>query len=230
MSVLSAPYMHDEAAAFAHVEAMLWPAGPVCPKCGVIGEAYELKGVRSKPSKKRPEGKERHGLRKCKACGRQFTVRTGTIFEESHIDLHLWLQAICLMTGSEGCISANQLHRTLGITLKSAWLMGHRIRAAMRDDGTVNFGSGGGEAEVDETFTGLDKSETGRARRPEGRDAHADPAGQHRQGGHSLHGRCRVASLPSPAMSMSATARASTVAARCAPTPSRAVSASSSAA
>jgi len=48
---------------------MLWPAGPVCPKCGVIGEAYELKGVRSKPSKKRPEGKERHGLRKCKACG-----------------------------------------------------------------------------------------------------------------------------------------------------------------
>jgi len=68
------------------------------------------------------------------------------------------------MTGSEGGISANQLHRTLGITLKSAWLMSHRIRAAMRDDGTVNFGSGGGEAEVDETFTGLDKSETGRAR------------------------------------------------------------------
>lgn len=158
MSVLSAPYMHDEAAAFAHIEAMLWPDGPICPKCGVIGEAYELKGVRSKPSKKRPEGKERHGLKKCKACGKQFTVRIGTIFEDSHIDLHLWLQAIYLMTSSKKGISANQLHRTLGITLKSAWFMGHRIREAMRDDGTVNFGSGGGEVEIDETFIGLDKS------------------------------------------------------------------------
>ncbi len=158
MSVLSAPYMHDEAAAFAHVEAMLWPDGPVCPSCGVIGETYELKGVRSKPSKKRPKGKERHGLKKCKACGKQFTVRIGTIFESSHIDLHLWLQAIYLMTSSQKGISANQLHRTLEITLKSAWFMGHRIREAMRDDGTVNFGSGGGVVEADETFIGHDRT------------------------------------------------------------------------
>lgn len=158
MSVLSAPYMHDEAAAFAHIEAMLWPDGPVCPKCGVIGEAYELKGVRSKPSKKHPEGKERHGLKKCKACSKQFTVRIGTIFESSHIGLHLWLQAIYLMTSSKKGISANQLHRTLGITLKSAWFMGHRIREAMRDDGTVNFGSGGGIVEADETFIGHDRT------------------------------------------------------------------------
>ncbi len=158
MSVLSAPYMHDEAAAFAHVEEMLWPAGPVCSHCGVIGEAYALKGVRSKPSKKRPEGKERYGLKKCKACGKQFTVRIGTIFESSHIDLHLWLQAIYLMTASKKGISANQLHRTLGITLKSAWFMGHRIRETMRDDGTVNFGSGGGIVESDETFIGHDRT------------------------------------------------------------------------
>lgn len=156
MSVLSALYMHDEAAAFAHVEAMLWPDGPVCPHCGVIGEAYELKGVRSKSSKKHPEGKERHGLKKCKACGKQFTVRIGTIFESSHIDLHLWLQAIYLMTSGKKGVSANQLHRTLGITLKSAWFMGHRIREAMRDDGAVDFGSGGGVVEVDETFIGHD--------------------------------------------------------------------------
>ena len=157
MSALSAPYMHDEAAAFAHIEAMLWPDGPVCPKCGVIGEAYELKGVRTKPSKKNPEGKVRHGLKKCKACKHQFTVRVGTIFEESHIELHLWLQAIYLMTSSKKGISSHQLSRTLGITVKSAWFMSHRIREAMRDDGSVDFGSGGGVVEVDETFIGRDK-------------------------------------------------------------------------
>ena len=157
MSVLSAPYLHDEAAAFAHVEAMLWPDGPVCPACGVVDEAYELKGVRSKKSKKCPEGKLRHGLKKCKACGKQFTVRIGTIFEDSHIDLHLWLQAIHLMTSSKKGISSNQLHRVLGITLKSAWFLSHRIREAMRDDSTVDFGAGGGVVEVDETFIGKDK-------------------------------------------------------------------------
>ena len=157
MSVLSAPYMHDEAAAFAHVEAMLWPDGPTCPHCGVIGEAYELNGVRSKPSKKRPEGKERHGLKKCKACGKQFTVRIGTIFESSHIDMHLWLQAIYLMTSSKKGISSNQLARTLGITVKSAWFLSHRIREAMRDDTLATFGSGGGVVEIDETFIGNDR-------------------------------------------------------------------------
>ncbi|MEL6227981.1 MAG: transposase, partial [Pseudomonadota bacterium] len=81
MSVLSAPYMHDEAAAFAHVEAMLWADGPVCAHCGVVDKAYRLTGVRTKPSKKNPEGKERHGLWKCRECRKQFTVRKGTIFE-----------------------------------------------------------------------------------------------------------------------------------------------------
>ena len=157
MSALSAHYMHDEAAAFAHIEAMLWPHGPVCPGCGVVGNAYELKRVRSKPSKKHPEGKERHGLKKCKDCGKQFTIRIGTIFEDSHIDLHLWLQAIYLMTSSKKGISSNQLHRTLGITLKSAWFLSHRVREAMRDDGTVDFGTDGGIVEVDETFIGRDK-------------------------------------------------------------------------
>ncbi len=157
MSIFSVSYMHDEAAAFAHVEAMLWPDGPVCPTCGVIGQAYALNGVRSKPSKKCPEGKIRHGLKKCKDCGKQFTVRIGTIFEDSHIELHLWLQAICLMTSSKKGISSNQLHRTLGITLKSAWFLSHRIREAMRDDGTVDFGTDGGVVEVDETFIGHDK-------------------------------------------------------------------------
>lgn len=154
MSVLSKPYMHDEAAAFDHVEAMLWADGPTCPHCGNCGKVYVLKGVRSKPSKKNPEGIERHGLKKCAECRKQFTVRIGTIFEESHIPLHKWLQAIYLMTSSKKGISSHQLHRVLEITYKSAWFLSHRTREVMRNDNAVNFGSDGGVVEVDETFIG----------------------------------------------------------------------------
>lgn len=158
MSALSAPYMHDEATAFEYIEAMLWPKGPVCPKCGSVNHAYKLNGVRSKPSGKHPEGKVRHGLWKCRGCRKQFTVRMGTIFECSHVEMHKWLQAIYLMTSSKKGISAHQMARTLGITVKSGWFLEHRIREAMREDGSVNFGEGGGVVEVDETFIGLDKS------------------------------------------------------------------------
>ena len=151
MSVLSAPYMHDEAAAFEHVEAILWPHGPVCPHCGVVDRAYHLKGVRSKPSKKHPEGVERHGLKKCKDCGKQFTVRARTIFESSHVKMHQWLQAIYLMCASKKGISSNQLHRTLGVTLKTAWFMSHRIREAMRTGSfDVPLGGKGQPVEADD--------------------------------------------------------------------------------
>jgi len=158
MSVLSAPYMYDEAAAFAHVESIIWQVGPVCPHCGVVDSAYRLKGVRSKPSKKNPEGVERHGLWKCRECRKQFTVRKGTIFEDSHIPMHKWLQAIHLMASSKKGISSHQLHRVLEITHKSAWFMSHRIREAMRSDGAVDFGANGGTVEVDETFIGNDRT------------------------------------------------------------------------
>lgn len=163
MSVLSAPYMHDEAAAFEHVESILWPDGPVCPHCGVVDNAYVLKGVRSKPSKKNPEGVERHGLKKCKDCGKQFTVRKGTIFEESHIPLHKWLQAIHLMCSSKKGISSHQLHRVLEITHKSAWFLSHRIREAMRSGDLSPMGGNGGIVEIDETYIGKD---TPRYRKP----------------------------------------------------------------
>jgi transposase-like protein len=164
MSVLSAPYMHDEAAAFKHVEEMLWPDGPVCPHCGVIDRAYRLEGVRTKPSKKSPEGKERYGLWKCRECRGQFTVRKGTIFEESHLPLHLWLQAIHLMVSSKKGISSHQLHRVLGITYKSAWFLTHRIRECMRQGDFTPFGSGGGTVEVDETFIGKEREKPAKAR------------------------------------------------------------------
>lgn len=156
MSVLSKPYFHDEAAAFAFVEGVIWGGEPSCPHCGVVGKVYALKGVRSKPSKKNPEGVERHGLKKCAACRKQFTVRKGTIFEESHLELHKWLQAIYLMCSSKKGISALQLQRTLEVQYKTAWFLAHRIREAMRSGEFDLFGSNGGGVEVDETYIGID--------------------------------------------------------------------------
>lgn len=156
MSVLSKPYFHDEAAAFEYVEGLIWGAEPSCPHCGVVGRAYALKNVRSKPSKKNPEGVVRHGLKKCGACRQQFTVRKGTIFEESHLPLHKWLQAIYLMCASKKGISALQLQRTLEVQYNTAWFLAHRIREAMRSGDLSPFGAEGGGVEVDETFIGRD--------------------------------------------------------------------------
>lgn len=154
MSVLSRPYFHDEAAAFEHVETILWPRGPVCHHCGNMERIYSLKGVRTKPSVKNPHGVERHGLYKCGACRKQFTVRMGTIFEESHLPLHKWLQAIHLLCSSKKGISAHQLHRVLECTYKTAWFLGHRIREAMRSGDFTPMGGAGKFVEVDETFIG----------------------------------------------------------------------------
>lgn len=156
MSVLSKPYFHDEAAAFAHVEATLWADGRVCPHCGTVDNSYALKGVRSKPSKKNPEGVERHGLYKCSGCRKQFTVRIGTIFEESHLELHKWLQAIHLMCSSKKGVSAHQLHRILEVQYKTAWFLAHRIREAMRlplEDQDI-MGGPSTPVEMDETYVG----------------------------------------------------------------------------
>ncbi len=154
MSILSKPYFHNEAAAFEHVEAVLWPEGPVCHHCGSIKKPYKLAGVRSKASKKNPEGIERYGLYKCADCRSQFTVRMGTIFEESHIPLHKWLQAIHLMCSSKKGISAHQMHRTLEITYKTSWFLCHRIRYAMQSTNAEPMGGAGKIVEVDETFIG----------------------------------------------------------------------------
>jgi transposase-like protein len=143
MSVLSRPEFHDEEAAYAYVEARIWANGRVCPHCGVVDKSGKLGGKST-----------RVGTYKCYACRKPFTVKIGTIFEASHVPMNLWLQAIYLMCASKKGISSNQLHRTLGVTLKTAWFMSHRIREAMRDDGSVNFGAGGGTVEVDETFIG----------------------------------------------------------------------------
>jgi transposase-like protein len=142
-SIFSAPHFNDEAAAYAYVESKLWAGGRVCPHCGVIDKSGALKGKT-----------DRIGLYKCYACRRKFTVKIGTIFEDSHIQMRDWLTAIHLLCSSKKGISANQLHRTLGITLKSAWFMAHRLRLAMQTVGSEPMGGAGQVIEVDETFIG----------------------------------------------------------------------------
>ena len=144
-SALSAPHFHNEDAAFAYVEARVWPEGPVCPHCGGVERISKMQGKTT-----------RKGLYKCYQCRKPFTVRMGTVFESSHVALHIWLQAMYLIAGSKKGISSNQLHRTLGVTLKTAWFMSHRIREAMRSGDLSPFGSGGGIVESDETFIGIE--------------------------------------------------------------------------
>jgi transposase-like protein len=142
-STTSALHFHDEAAAFAFVEARVWPTGPVCPHCGGVDRINRLNGKST-----------RFGVLKCYDCRKPFTVRVGTIFEDSHVKLHLWLQAIFLIAASKKGISANQLHRVLGVTLQTAWFMGHRIRLAMTENPSGLMGSDGGVVEADETYVG----------------------------------------------------------------------------
>ncbi len=143
MSALSAPHFHNEEAAYAFVEARVWPEGPVCPHCGGVDRIGKMGGKST-----------RIGVYKCYQCRKPFTVKVGTIFESSHVPLRIWLQAMYLVAGSKKGISSNQLHRTLGVTLKTAWFMSHRIREAMRDGGLDLMGTTGGRVEVDETYIG----------------------------------------------------------------------------
>lgn len=143
MSVLSKPYFHDEAEAFRFVEGIVWERGINCPHCGGVERIYDLT-------------KTRIGLKKCGQCRKQFTVRVGTIFEDSHLPMTKWLQAIYLMCASKKGVSAIQLSRVLEVTYKTAWFLAHRIRKAMEDGELGVFGMGGATVEVDETFIGND--------------------------------------------------------------------------
>ncbi len=150
MAGIIAAHHQDEDAARAYLEAKLWPDGPVCPHCGIIGEAFRLNGETT-----------RKGLWKCSACREPFTVTVGTIFEDSHIPLHKWLFAIYLMCSSKKGVSAHQLWRNLwGVdetgrqigSYKTAWFMAHRIRWALGREPIASKLSG--IVEVDESYIG----------------------------------------------------------------------------
>ena len=145
-SVFGAPQFKSEEGAFAYVEAHLWPNGPVCPHCGNCDGA-RIRKMQGKTT--------RLGLYKCNECRKPFTVRMGTIFESSHLALHLWLQVIHLMCASKKGISTRQIQRMRQCSMKTAWFLTHRIREAMRSgDLAVPYGSEGTPVEVDETYIG----------------------------------------------------------------------------
>src|SRR6185312_8063672 len=144
-SVLDAPHFQTEEAAFSYVESHLWPEGPVCPHCGERERVGRLSGKTTRP-----------GLHKCYACRKPFTVRMGTIFESSHLALHLWLQVIHLMCASKKGISTRQIQRMLQCSMKTAWFLGHRIREAMAPAaGEPPLGGPGKIVEADETYIGV---------------------------------------------------------------------------
>jgi len=146
--ILSAPHFHNEQAAFEYVEARLWPTGPICPHCGNADpkRVYALKGRTT-----------RMGLRKCAECRKPFTVRIGTVFEDSHCPLRIWLQSIQLICSSKKGISTRQLQRTMGGSMKTAWFLGHRIREMMdpkHDLFSPPTGGYGKVVEIDDTRVG----------------------------------------------------------------------------
>ena len=147
MSILSRPYFHDEEAAFAFLESVIWTDGPVCGKCGCSGRITKVKA--------NAEKRIRVGLYRCGDCKSQFRVTVGTVFEHIRIPLHKCLQAAHLMCSSKKGISAHQISRILEVQYKTAWFLCHRIREAMRDDKSIDFLGGANKVvEADETYIG----------------------------------------------------------------------------
>src|SRR5215212_4413322 len=142
------PIFQDADKAREALEAVRWPNGPVCPHCGSIERLVRVEGAKKS---------HRPGLYFCNACQGQFTVTVGTVFEDSKVPLNKWWMAVYLLSSSKKGISSHQLHRSLGVSYKTAWFMSHRIREAMRDGSLAPMGGGDGMngiVEADETFIG----------------------------------------------------------------------------
>ena len=158
---LDNPAFQDDNLAREWFEARLWPNGPVCPHCGSFGEGVtRLKGEGGAKGKK-----HRAGCFQCNACREQFTVTVGTVMERSKIGLHIWLKAMYLLSASKKGMSTHQLHRMLGVSLKSTWFLMHRIREAMREPyfGSL-MGGRGSPVQADETFIGRRTTRAGEVR------------------------------------------------------------------
>lgn len=154
------PIYNNEEAARKHLENIRWPNGPICPKCGSVSkDHYEIKPQTEQvaaPGKRKTVA--RPGLWKCRDCRQQFSVTVNTVFEKSKIPLHKWLYATHLFTSSKKGVSAHQIHRSLGVTYKTAWFMMHRIREAARPlEGAPVMGGFDKEVEIDETYIGKKK-------------------------------------------------------------------------
>jgi len=128
-------YFSDPDVCLRFVAALRWPSGPVCPRC----DAVELTFLATRR------------LWQCKGCGKQFSIKVGTIFEDSPIGLDKWLPAFWMIVNAKNGVSSYEIARALGVTQKTAWFMDHRIRLALQ---TGTFKKLSGEVEVDETFIG----------------------------------------------------------------------------
>lgn len=148
-AAIIAPHFQDADKAREFIEAKRWPEGPVCPHCGLVGEAFKLQ---ADLENKKAKTHARKGLYRCAGCREQFTVTVGTIMEDSHIPLHKWLLAFHLLCASKKGMSAHQLHRMLGVTYKSAWFLAHRIRYAMTQEPLSSKLDG--VVEIDEAYIG----------------------------------------------------------------------------
>src|SRR5271165_2479319 len=141
---LTSPIFHDDAKAREHLESLLWPHGPACPFCGVLGDRIT-----------KMQGKTtRAGLYKCKDCRKPFTVTMGTVMERSHVPLSKWVLAAQLMASSKKGFSAHELHRVLGTNYETAWFLFHRLREAAADRKAGPIGGAGATVEADETYIG----------------------------------------------------------------------------
>jgi len=141
---LQNPIFTDETKAREWLEARIWPKGPVCPHCGATGD--DVTALNGKA--------HRSGLYQCASCREQFTVTVKTVFERSKVPLSKWLAALFMMTASKKGVSAHQIHRSLGISYKTAWFLCHRLREAMRAGGLAPMGGPGAVVEIDETQMG----------------------------------------------------------------------------
>lgn len=141
---LTNPIYHDEAKAREHLESLLWPNGPVCPRCGIDGDRItKLKGESTRP-----------GVHKCKDCRKPFTVTVGTVMERSKVPLNKWVLAAQLMASSKKGMSAKQLERMLGVTYETAWFLFHRLRECAIDPSRGPVGGNNKVVEADETYVG----------------------------------------------------------------------------
>ena len=141
---LTAAIYHNDRAARKHLESLLWPDGPNCPRCGVMGDRItKLKGKSTRP-----------GVYKCKDCRKPFSVTVGTVMERSKIPLCKWVYAAQLMASSKKGMSAHQLHRMIGTTYETAWFLFHRLREAAWDPKRGPIGGENKVVEADETYIG----------------------------------------------------------------------------
>src|ERR1700674_3883388 len=139
------PIFNDDNAAREHLEKVLWPHGPICPRCGVMDDRItKLQGKSTRP-----------GVYKCKDCRKPFSVTVGTVMERSHIPLSKWVLAAQLMASSKKSMSAHQLHRMLGTSYEAAWFLFHRLREAANDlGGSGPLGGTNKVVEADESYVG----------------------------------------------------------------------------